>query len=111
MINAEILKSCLENGKKVSIIDIRPAGQWQQPSITGSIHVDVYDKLKQNDSSAFENLYLDKSIPIVTFCGGGKASIIAAEMLALKGCDTFSLEGGLIKWNRFNTIEIKSAVL
>jgi rhodanese-related sulfurtransferase len=111
LINAEILKSWLENGKKVSIIDIRPAGQWQQPSITGSIHVDVYDKLKQNDSSAFENLYLDKSIPVVIFCNGGKASMIAAEMLTLKGYDTFSLEGGLTEWNQFNAIEIKSAVL
>jgi rhodanese-related sulfurtransferase len=111
LISAATLRSWFDAGKKVSIIDVRPAGQRQLSSITGSIHVDAYDKLKLNDSSAFDNLYLDKSIPIVTFCNGGKVSIVAAEMLAHKGYDTFSLEGGLNEWNQFNTIETKSAVL
>jgi rhodanese-related sulfurtransferase len=111
LISAATLRSWLDAGKKVSVIDIRPASQRPESSITGSIHVDVYDKLKQNDSSVFDNLYLDKSIPVITFCNGGKASMIAAEMLTLKGYDTFSLEGGLNKWNQFNAIETKSGVL
>lgn len=105
------LKSWLETGTKVSILDIRPASQRPESSISGSIYIDVYDKLKQNDSSVFDNLHLDKSVPVVTFCGGGKASMIAAEMLSLKGYDAFSLEGGLTEWNRFNAFETKSAVL
>ncbi len=111
MISSATLKSWLETGKKVSIVDIRPASQRPESPITGSIHVDVYDKLKQNDKSAFDNLHLDKSIPVVTFCGGGKASMVAAEMLSLKGYDAFSLEGGLTEWNKFNTNEAKPIVL
>ena len=111
LIRAETLRNWLDTGKKVSIIDVRPAGQRQLSSITGSIHVDAYDKLKLNDSSAFDNLYLDKSIPVVTFCNGGKVSMVATEMLAHKGYDTFSLEGGLTEWNQFNAIETKSGVL
>jgi rhodanese-related sulfurtransferase len=111
LISVAILKKWLDTGKKVSILDIRPASQRTESSITGSIHIDVYDKLKQNDSSAFDNLHLDKSVPIVTFCGGGKASMIAAAMLSLKGYDAFSLEGGLNEWNKFHTTEAKSVVL
>jgi rhodanese-related sulfurtransferase len=111
LISSATLKSWLETGKKVSIVDIRPASQRPESPISGSIHIDVYDKLKQNDSSAFDNLYLDKLIPIVTFCGGGKASMIAAEMLAVKGFDAFSLEGGLTEWNKFNINEAKSTLL
>jgi rhodanese-related sulfurtransferase len=111
LISSATLKSWLETSKKVSIVDIRPGSQRSESSITESIHVEVYDKLKQNDSSAFDNLYLDKSIPVVTFCGGGEASIIAVEMLALKGYDAFSLEGGHTEWNQFTTNPIKPAVL
>ncbi len=111
LISSAKLKSWLETDKKVSIVDIRSANQRTGSSIQGSIHIDVYDKLKQNDSSAFDNLHLDKSVPIVTFCGGGKASMIAAAMLSLKGYDAFSLEGGLNEWNKFNSTEAKSAVL
>ncbi len=111
LISSATLKRWLETGKKVSIVDIRPGSQRSESSISGSIHIDVYDKVKQNDSSAFDNLHLDNLVPIVTFCGGGKASMIAAEMLSLKGYDAFSLEGGLNEWNKFNTTEAKSAVL
>lgn len=111
LISSVTLKSWLETGKQVSIVDIRPVSQRPESPISESIHIDVYDKLKQNDNSAFDNLHLDKSVPIVTFCGGGKVSIIAAEMLSLKGYDAFSLEGGLNEWNKFNTTEAKSAVL
>lgn len=111
LILSSTLKRWLESGKKVSILDIRPASQRSESLISGSIHIDVYNKLKQNDSSAFDNLHLDKSVPVVTFCGGGKASMIAAEMLSLKGYDAFSLEGGLNEWNKFNAFETKFAAV
>jgi rhodanese-related sulfurtransferase len=111
LISSATLKRWLETGKKVSIVDIRPASQRTDSSIQGSIHIDVYDKLKQNNSSVFDNLHLDNLVPIVTFCSGGKASMIAAEILSLKGYDAFSLEGGLTEWNKFNTTKAKSVVL
>jgi rhodanese-related sulfurtransferase len=111
LISSATLKKWLKTDKQVSIVDIRPASQRTELSIQGSIHVDVYDKLKQNDNSAFDNLYLDKSVPVVTFCGGGKASVVAAKMLGLKGYDAFSLEGGLTEWNQSDVTPINTAVV
>lgn len=98
-IDTGTLRTWLKEGKKVSVLDIRPINERLHSLIPGSIHVDVYDKLKQNDSSAFDGLYLDRSIPVVTYCAGGKTSSIATAMLVKKGYNAFSLEGGLNKWN------------
>ena len=98
-IDTGTLRTWLEEGKKISILDIRPIKERLHSLIPGSIHVDVYDKLKQNDSSAFDGLHLDRSIPVITFCAGGETSLIASEMLIKKGYNAFSLEGGLNKWN------------
>jgi len=103
LVGAEILNHWLDTGKKVSIVDIRPAGQRSGASIPGSIHVDAYDKVKLNDHSAFDSLYLDKSIPVVTFCRGGKASMIAAEMLVRRGYNAYSLDGGLEGWTKHSS--------
>lgn len=105
LVNAEILKNWLDTGKKVSIVDIRPVSQRSGASIPGSIHVDAYNKVKLNDHSAFDSLYLDKSIPVVTFCAGGKASITAAEMLAHNGYNAYSLDGGLEGWNKYSAVK------
>jgi rhodanese-related sulfurtransferase len=64
-INTVTLRNWLESGKEVSILDIRPMKEREEWSIPQSIHIDAYDKLKQNDASVFDNLQLDKSIPVV----------------------------------------------
>lgn len=99
-INTNTLRSWLAEGKEVSILDIRPIHERAQSFIPSSIHVDVYNKLKTNNLSAFDGLHLDKSIPVVTFCAGGKTSLLAAEMLTQKGYNAYSLEGGLNAWNK-----------
>ena len=103
LIDTSTLRAWLKDGKKVSILDIRAVKERPNSLFPGSIHVDAYDKLKQNDPSAFDGLYLDKTIPVVTLCGSGKASLIAADMLIQKGYSAFSLEGGLIKWTQQQT--------
>ena len=102
-IDTTTLKNWLATGKEVSILDIRPINERLYSLIPGSIHVDVYDKLKQHDASAFDDLHLDRSIPVVTFCTGGNTSLIAAEMLMQKGYDALSLEGGITKWDQQKT--------
>ena len=102
-IDTSTLRAWLKEGKKIYILDIRPVKERQNSLFPGSIHVDAYDKLKQNDPLAFDGLYLDKTIPVVTLCGSGKASLIAADMLIQKGYSAFSLEGGLNKWNQQQT--------
>lgn len=61
-----------ETGKEVSIIDIRPIQERTEWFIPGSIYYYAYDKLKANHPNALQGLQLDKTIPIVTICAGGK---------------------------------------
>ena len=98
-IDAVTLKNWLASGKKVNILDIRPLAERLECNIPGSIHTDVYEKIKENDPSAFDKIYLDKSVPAVVFCAGGKTSLIAAGILSQNGYDAFSLSQGINGWN------------
>lgn len=98
-IDASTLRNWLESGKEVSILDIRPMKEREEWSIPQSIHIDTYDKLKQNDASVFDNLQLDKSIPVVTVCAAGKTSAIAAGILEQKGYNASSLQDGMKGWS------------
>jgi len=98
-IDTNTLRNWLESGKKVSILDIRPIQEREEWFIPQSIHIDAYEKLKAKDESALEGLHLDKSIPVVTVCAGGKTSLIAADMLQQKGYNAFSLRDGMKGWS------------
>jgi glyoxylase-like metal-dependent hydrolase (beta-lactamase superfamily II)/rhodanese-related sulfurtransferase len=98
-IDTNTLRTWLETGKKISILDIRPMQERAEWFIPQSIHLDAYDKLKSKDTTALQGLYLDKSIPVVTVCAGGKTSMIAADMLQQKGYNAFSLQGGMKGWS------------
>lgn len=107
-INSNTLCTWLAEGKPVSILDIRPASERAEWQIPNSIHINAYDKLKQNDISVFNQLHLDKNIPVVAYCGGGKLSLTAAELLADAGYDAWSLEAGMKGWSlAWNTASIK----
>ncbi len=97
-INTDELRAWLEAGKEVSILDIRPMSERLTCNIPGSIHTDVYEKVRENDRSAFNKIYLDKSIPVVTFCTGGKSSLVAADILSQNGYDAYSLSEGIKGW-------------
>ena len=91
----------------VTVLDVRPKSDREEWSIPGSIHADIYDKLKADDEHALDNVKLDERKPIVTVCAAGKMSLKAAELLRRKGFDAYSLEGGMKAWNfAWNTAEI-----
>ncbi len=98
-IPSETLKTWLAGGKKVNLLDIRPLAERLTCDIPGSIHTDVYEKVKGNDVFAFDKIYLDKSVPVVAFCTGGKLSLVAAAILSQKGYDAYSLSQGISGWN------------
>jgi glyoxylase-like metal-dependent hydrolase (beta-lactamase superfamily II)/rhodanese-related sulfurtransferase len=98
-ITTDALRQKLSSGEAVNIIDIRPPHERAEWFIPGSIHVDVYDRLKQHDATAFDNVHLDFSVPVVTVCAGGKTSMIAAEMLKQKGYNAWSLQNGMKGWS------------
>ena len=107
-INTDTLRTWLSESKPVSILDIRPASERAEWQIPNSIHINAYDKLKQNDTTVFNQLYLDKNIPVVAYCGGGKLSLTAAALLSDAGYDAWSLEDGMKGWSlAWNTASIK----
>lgn len=89
----------LNSGKPVNILDIRPDQQRMEWHIPGSIHYNIYNRLQENDQSAVDSINLDKNIPIITVCAGGKLSLVAAGLLADKGYEAYSLDGGMNAWS------------
>ena len=106
-INSSTLTKWLEEKQKITILDIRPLSERNEWFIPNSIHVDVYDKLKSGNEKSLDDLQIDKQIPIITLCAGGKLSLFATEILSSKGFDAYSLEGGMKDWNyAFDTTSI-----
>lgn len=106
-IDVATLSSWLESKKPVTVLDVRPKAEREEWSIPGSVHADVYDKLKAGDANALDQIELDMNKPIVTVCAAGKTSLKAAEFLKNKGFDVYSLEGGMKAWNfAWSTAEV-----
>lgn len=99
VIDSQILADWLKTGKNVTILDIRPLSERTEWHIPQSIHADVYDALKAGNEKALDFLHLDKNIPVVSLCAGGKLSLFATEILAQKGYEAYSLRGGMKAWN------------
>jgi glyoxylase-like metal-dependent hydrolase (beta-lactamase superfamily II) len=107
LIDKEQLAAWLKERKPVTILDIRPVEERQEWAIPGSVHVNVYDRLKAGDPNAFDHVTLSNSQPIVTVCGSGRLSVTAAQQLVERGFHAFSLQGGMKAWNfAFNTAEV-----
>ncbi|MBS1508512.1 MAG: MBL fold metallo-hydrolase [Bacteroidetes bacterium] len=98
-LDVSTLSTWLAEKRPVTVLDVRPVKEREEWKIPGSIHADVYDKLKANDQTAFDNIKLDSRNPIVTVCAAGKTSMKAALILKAKGFDAFSLDGGMKAWN------------
>ena len=98
LISKAQLSSWIKEKRAVIILDIRPLKEREEWFIPGSIHVNIYDKLKADDPTAFDEVEIPNDGVIVTVCGGGKLSITAAEKLKSKGYKALSLEGGIKAW-------------
>jgi glyoxylase-like metal-dependent hydrolase (beta-lactamase superfamily II)/rhodanese-related sulfurtransferase len=109
-IDVETLRTWLEEGRPVTVLDIRPMRERVEWSIPGSMHVDAYDALKANDPNALAGVAFPGDIPVVTVCGAGKTSMLAAELLQAQGIQALSLEGGMKAWSLvWNVAEIPVA--
>lgn len=106
-IDVSTLSLWLEKKMQVTVLDVRPKSEREEWSIPGSIHADVYDKVKSGETNAFDQIELDIHSPVVTVCAAGKTSLQAAEILKDKGFNVYSLEGGMKAWNfAWNRAEI-----
>ena len=109
-IEAETLRDMLERGERVTVVDVRKGEDRVEWSIPGSVHYDAYDALNAGDNLAMEGLDLPEGEPVVTVCGRGRSSALAAEQLRREGYEAFSLEGGMEAWSlAWNTAEVPLA--
>src|SRR5262247_3508512 len=99
MVSVETLREMLEQGKPVTILDIRHTNDWTEWAIPGSLNVDAYYALKAHTPSALAEVSLPENRPVVTICGGGVVSQVAADQLQARGFEALSLEGGMKAWS------------
>ncbi len=106
-VGATTLRDMLESGERVTVVDVRRGEDFDEWSIPGSVHYDAYDALNAGDGLAMEALELPGGVPVVTVCGRGRSSALAAAQLRRKGYEAFSLEGGMQAWSlAWNTAEV-----
>ncbi len=99
VISVETLREMLDQGQPVTVLDIRPEVERAEWAIPGSIHVDAYDALKAKDPDALAGVELQVDSPVVTVCGAGVTSLVAAELLRAQGFHALSLAGGMKAWS------------
>lgn len=106
-VSVETLRGWLERGEPVTVVDVRPAAERAEWRIPGSIHADVYEALKAGDLGALAGMDLPTDMPVVTVCGAGRTSLIAAQQLQGRGLQALSLEGGMKAWSlAWNSAEV-----
>ncbi len=106
-IDVGTLRTWLEEGVPVTVLDIRPRAERVEWFIPESMHVDVYNALKAHDPKALADVELPGDRPVVTVCAAGKTSLIAAEMLRAQGLEALSLDGGMKAWSlAWNSAEV-----
>jgi glyoxylase-like metal-dependent hydrolase (beta-lactamase superfamily II) len=98
-IDVATLRDWLDQGKLVTVIDVRSADARAEWSIPGSVHIDAYADLRQGRPGPLATEHLPSNQPIVTVCNAGKMSEIAADTLTARGFDARSLSGGMKAWS------------
>ena len=98
-ISVAALREMLERNEPVTVLDVRPAAQWEEWSIPGSRHADVYEALWAGDAGALRGTDLPPDRPVVTVCAVGNTSLLAADLLRKRGLKALSLHGGMRAWS------------
>ncbi|CAN5882587.1 rhodanese-like domain-containing protein [soil metagenome] len=98
-VDAETLRDMLERGEPVAVVDVRKVEDRAEWSVPGSVHFDAYDALNAGDERAMDGLHLQGDVLVVTVCGRGRSSAVAADQLRRRGLKALSLESGMKAWS------------
>ena len=83
-----------DRSKDKLVLDVRSEAEWKSGHIEGAMHIMLGDMPQKVQS-------LPKDRPIVTVCGSGYRSSIAASGLAKNGFSNVeSMHGGMAAWNK-----------
>jgi hydroxyacylglutathione hydrolase len=86
------LKEALEGGEQIQLVDVRRRDEFSKGHLPGAMHMFVPEiPLRMPD--------LNPELPIVTYCGTGFRSSIAASILQRLGCkDVRNVPGSFLAW-------------
>jgi rhodanese-related sulfurtransferase len=97
------VKSRLDKGEKLLLIDVREESEFATDHIPGAIHLS-----KGVIERDIELAVPDLATEIILYCGGGFRSALSAENLARMGySNVISMDGGIRVW-RENGFPLKS---
>jgi glyoxylase-like metal-dependent hydrolase (beta-lactamase superfamily II)/rhodanese-related sulfurtransferase len=92
--SAQVLQNVQDEGKEISLIDVRTPVEWEDGRIPGAKHIPLLDIL----DGKFD---LDENAHHLLYCAAGYRANIAASYLQKHGYwDVRSLAGGYIAWSR-----------
>ena len=86
------LKAHIEAGDRLQILDVRSDEEWAEGAIPTARHIYVPDIVDQAER-------LERSEPIVTYCGSGYRASMAASILARQGFERiYNVPGSITAW-------------
>jgi glyoxylase-like metal-dependent hydrolase (beta-lactamase superfamily II) len=102
------LRDWLDQGRPVTLLDVRSSAARAEWAIPGSLHRDAYEALKADrPEEALDDLTLPTDRPVVTVCNAGNTSRVAARHLRARGLEAVSLAGGMKAWSlAWNSAEV-----
>jgi rhodanese-related sulfurtransferase len=92
--NVDEVRSRLDHGEKIVLVDVREESEFAKDHLPGAIHLgkgvierDIEARVPKLDT------------PLVLYCGGGFRSALAADNLQKMGyTNVISMEGGIRDW-------------
>ena len=92
--NVEEVKTRLDRGEKLCLVDVREESEWAKDHLPGA--VSLGKGILERD---IEGSLPDTGAEIILYCGGGFRSALAAENLQRMGyTNVLSMDGGVRDW-------------
>lgn len=92
--NPEEVKTRIDKGEKVLLVDTREDNEWENGHIAGAVHLG-----KGIIERDIESQFQDKNKEIILYCGGGFRSALSADNLQKMGYkNILSMDGGWRRW-------------
>ncbi|MBF6614499.1 MAG: MBL fold metallo-hydrolase [Chloroflexi bacterium] len=89
---AQLRERVAAGDRSFTVLDVREKSEWKEGHVSGAIHIPFHQLAKRLDE-------VPSHKPVVTICGGGVRSSIAASILQAEGFEPTNILGGMGAWN------------